>query len=175
MSFCHCRMHNVLCRLLFRFITGGFSRPLWRTRFPMARVKRERGDGSNSAKRTRARNLGPCMQEIFAAAEHLVFLDSAQVWWFQWLIIVGFLQQSWEIWQASFIAFNLFLVDVILRSIDITAEGQLHPLMEVSQLDVAMARGLVEWLEEVMPRGGHHPATVEAPVQSWGLGITIRQ
>ena len=45
----------------------------------MARVKRERGDGSNSAKRTRARNLGPCMQEIFVTAEHLVFLDSAQV------------------------------------------------------------------------------------------------
>ena len=79
-------------------------------------------------------------------------------------IIVGFLQKSWEFLQASFIAFNLFLV--ILRSIDITAEGELHPLMEVSQLEVAMARGIAEWLEEVMPGGGHQPGSVEAPVQS---------
>jgi len=66
--------------------------------------------------------------------------------------------------QEAFIAFNLFLV--ILRSIDLTAEGQLHPLMEVSQLEVDMAKAVAEWLEEVMPGGGHHPGTVEAPVQS---------
>jgi len=60
-------------------------------RFLMARVKRERGDGSSSAKRTRARNLGPCMQEIFTAAEHLVlFSPSLMV-----SVILGFLQQSW--------------------------------------------------------------------------------
>lgn len=129
----------------------------------MARVKRERGDGSSSAKRTRARNLGPCMQEIFATAEHLVFFGFSPSLMVS-VIIVGFLQKSWEFLQASFIAFNLFLL--ILRSIDVTVEGELHPLMEVSQLEVDMAMGITEWLEEVMPGGGHQPGTVVAQVQS---------